>query len=59
MVHEVDVWSPYKSTGHTTKKEQQGEKYHSQGFAVDLDEERRAPSRSQVAPHGRTYVSLR
>jgi hypothetical protein len=48
-----------KEQGRTTKKTQGREKDRSQGSAVDLDKEGKAPSRSQVTPHGRSCATLR
>jgi hypothetical protein len=53
---------PIREQGCTTKEgrfEEQGEQDQLCDSEADLDEEGRAPSRSQVAPHGRTCVSLR
>jgi hypothetical protein len=57
-----DLWSPYKRTrvhNQGRRLAQQGEQDQLCDSKADLDEERRAPSRIQVAPNGRTCASLR
>ena len=51
-----------REQGHTTKVgifAQQREEDRLYDFEKNLDEERQAPSGSQVAPHGKTCASLR
>jgi hypothetical protein len=50
-----------REQGHTTKEEifAQGEKYQLYDSEADLNEEKRAPIRSQVDPHGRICATLR
>jgi hypothetical protein len=53
---------PIREQGCTTKEGifgRQGEQEDLYGSEAGLDEEGRAPSRSQVTPHGRTCVALR
>jgi hypothetical protein len=62
IVRDGDLWSSYKRAMVQTKEgrfEEQGEKDRFYDSKADLDEEGRASSRSQVAPHERTCAALR